>query len=290
MPQCIELGKDALGLTVCAYPGLVAEGQTAALRLFGNPDAAGEASVDGLLLLYQWAFAAELKQPKRDWVFPHDLAAKVFFMGSRQEATRSLQLYLLRELFDLRAPQWPDHRHFLAAKERLQGRIGLLSQELLNEVFEVVSERHASSACFQRLRKLSGQNQAVQKQLSHILEELDELVPADFLVRYGRDRIRHFPRYLKALKIRAERAYAAPEKDRLKAEQVAPFCERFEQLKQEVMLQPNAERLSFLDELRWMLEELKLSLFAPEIKARLRISPKRLEEKFAEWQGRKGIE
>ena len=121
MPQCIELGKDALGLTVCAYPGLVAEGQTAALRLFGNPDAAREASVNGLLLLYQWVFAAELKQLKRDWVFPDDLAAKVFFMGSRQEATRSLQLYLLRELFDLRAPQWPDHRHFLAAKERSRG-------------------------------------------------------------------------------------------------------------------------------------------------------------------------
>ena len=98
------------------------------------------------------------------------------------------------------------------------------------------------------------------------------------------------PRYLKALKIRAERAYAAPEKDRLKAEQVAPFCERFEQLKQEVMMRPNAERLSFLDELRWMLEELKVSLFAPEIKARFRISPKRLEEKFAEWQGRKDRE
>jgi len=290
LPQCIELGKDALGLTVYAYPGLAAEGQTAALRLFGSPDAAREASFNGLLLLYQWAFAAELKQPKRDWIFPHDLAAKVFFMGSRQEATRSLQLYLLRELFDLREPQWPDYRHFLAAKGRLQGRIGLLSWELLNEVFGAVRERHASSACLQRLRKLSGKNQAVQQQLNLILQEMDELVPADFLVRYGRDRITHLPRYLKALKIRAERAYVAPEKDRLKAEQVTPLRERFEQLKQEVMMQPNAERLCFLDELRWMLEELKLSLFAPEIKARLRISPKRLEEKFAEWQARKDRE
>jgi ATP-dependent helicase HrpA len=287
LPRCIELGKDALGLTVNAYPGLVAEGQTAALRLFGSPDAAREASVNGLLLLYQWVFAAELKQPRRDWVFPHDLAAKVFFMGNRQEAMHSLQLYILREIFDLRAPQWPDYRHFLAARERLQGRIGLLSQEMLNEVFDAIRERHASSACLQRLVRLSGKNQAFPRQLNIILRELDELVPADFLVTYGREQIRQLPRYLKALKIRAERAYAAPEKDRLKAEQVASFRERYEQLKQEVMMQPNAERLCFLDELRWMLEELKLSLFAPEIKARLRISPKRLEEKFAEWQSLK---
>jgi ATP-dependent helicase HrpA len=92
------------------------------------------------------------------------------------------------------------------------------------------------------------------------------------------------PRYLKALRIRAERAYAAPEKDRLKAEQVAPLRIRFEQLKQEVMIRPSAARSCLLDELRWMLEEFKVSLFAPEIKVRFRVSLKRLEDKFAEWQ------
>jgi ATP-dependent helicase HrpA len=273
---------------VYAYPGLVAEGQAAALRLFSSPEAAREASVDGLLLLYQWVLAAELKQPKKEWVFPQDKAHMVFFMGSRQEATRSLHLYLLRELFDLREPMWPDYRHFLATIERLQGQIRLLAQEMLNEVFDVVRERHASSTCLQRLRKISGQNQAVQRQLDLILEELEELVPADFLSRSGRPQIKRLPRYLRVFNVRAERAYSAPEKDRLKAEQLAPFRERFEQLKQEVALQPGSERLCFLDELSWMLEELKLSLFAPEIKVAFRISPKRLEEKFAEWQALKG--
>ena len=290
LPQCIDIGRDALGLTVYAYAGLAAEGQTAALRLFRSADAAREASVDGLLLLYQWVFAAELKQPKRDWGFPHDLAAEVFFMGGRRETTRLLQLYLLRELFDLRGPQWPDTRHFLAAKERLHGRIGLLSREMLDEVFEVVRERHASNTCLQHLMKLSGQNQTVQRQLSLIFDELEGLVPADFLVNYGRGQIKLLPRYLKALRIRAERAYAAPEKDRLKAEQMAPFRERFERVHQEVIMQPNVQRLCFLDELRWMLEELKLSLFSPEIKARFRISPKRLEEKFSEWQALKATQ
>jgi ATP-dependent helicase HrpA len=92
------------------------------------------------------------------------------------------------------------------------------------------------------------------------------------------------PRYLKALRIRAERAYAAPEKDRLKAEQVAPLRIRFEQLQQGVMIRSSEARLCFLDELRWMLEEFKVSLFAPEIKVRFRVSLKRLEDKFAQWQ------
>ena len=90
------------------------------------------------------------------------------------------------------------------------------------------------------------------------------------------------PRYLKALSIRAERAYTAPEKDRVKAEQVAPFLARYEHLKREVMMRPEAEGRSLLDELRWMMEEFKVSLFAPEIKVRFRISAKRLEERFAQ--------
>ena len=284
LPQRIELGKDRIGLTVYAYPALASEGQTAAIRLLSSPDAAKESSVNGLLVLYQWAFAAELKQLKRNWGFPNDLAAMSFFMGSRQEATRSLQLYLLRELFDLHSPQAPDRRHFQATRERLQGRIGALSQELLNELFEAITERHACSSRLQRLRKLSLKNQPALVQLDLILQELEELVPADFMGRYRRAQIRILPRYLKALQIRAERAYVAPEKDRLKAEQLLPFHERYERLKREMMARPSVERSSFLDELRWMVEEFKVSLFAPEIKVLFRISAKRLEDKFAEWQ------
>jgi ATP-dependent helicase HrpA len=170
-----------------------------------------------------------------------------------------------------------------AAQERLRGKIGSLSQEMLEEIFEVVRARHAVRASLQRLRKLAAKNQAVLKQLNLIAAELDELIPVDFPGCYRRERIRALPRYLGALNIRAERAYTAPEKDRVKAEQAVPYAERYEQLKHEVKMKHSMERRSFLDELRWMIEEFKVSLFAPEIKVRGRISAKRLEEKFGEW-------
>ena len=246
--------------------------------------------MSGLLVLYQWAFAAELKQLRRSWRFPEELSTQVFFLGNRQEAIQALQLYLLRELFDLHGPQWPDRHHFEAAQARLKGQMGALSQEMLDEICDVVSARHAVRTSLQRLRKLSGKNQAVLEQLNLILQELDTLVGPNFLRGTRREEIRGLPRYLRALGIRAERAYTAPEKDRLKAEQVAPFVERFEQLRRAVMMRPKKEQSAFLDELRWMVEEFKVSLFAPEIKVRLRISAKRLEDKFAEWNGLKDKE
>ncbi len=289
LPERLELGKDALGFTVWAYPGVTAEGQTASIRLFTSPDAARQASLDGLLVVYQWAFTTELKQLKKSWGFPEDLSTMVFFMGSHREAMHALHLYLLRELFDLHAPQPPDRRHFQAAQERLKGKIGALSQELLGEIFDVVKTRHATRASLQRLKKLATRNQGVLAQLLLLSQELEDLVPPDFPTRYQRDRIRALPRYLKALGIRAERAYTAPEKDRVKAEQVAPFLARYEHLKREVMMRPEAEGRSLLDELRWMMEEFKVSLFAPELKVRFRISAKRLEERFAQCElGKEG--
>ena len=289
-PQRLELGKDALGFTVWAYPGVVAEGQAAALRLFSSSEAACEASFVGLLVLYQWAFAADLKTLRKSWRFPDDLAPQVFFLGSRQEATQALQLYLLRELFDLHEPQWPDRRHFEAARARLKGQISALAREMLDEIYAVVSARHAVRTSLQRLRKLSGKNQAVLERLNLIMREVEVLVGPDFLSCYRREELRGLPRYLRALGIRAERAYPAPEKDRQKAEQAAPFLERFEQLRREVMMGPSVAQRAFLDELRWMVEEFKVSLFAPEIKVRFRISARRLEEKFADWERLKGHE
>ncbi len=284
LPQRLALGKDALGFTVWAYPGVVAEGQTAALRLFPSASAACRVSRDGLLVFYQWAFAPLVKPLRKSWKFPDELASQSFFLGSRQEATQALQLYLLRELFDLHEPRLPDRGHFEAVRSRLGVQTGILACELLEEVFEVVRVRHALVTSLQRLRKLSGKNQAVLAQLSLIEKDLEQLAGPDLLRRARREELQALPRYLRALGIRAERAYTAPEKDRLKVEQVIPFLERFAQVRGEVMMRPETKQRALLDELRWMVEEFKVSLFAPEVKVRHRISSKRLEEKFAEWE------
>ena len=129
---------------------------------------------------------------------------------------------------------------FRPLKNGSKAQIGALSQEMLDEIFDVVKTRHATRASLQRLKKLAARNQAVLAQLLLLSQELEDLVPPDFPTRYRRDRIRALPRYLKALGIRAERAYTAPEKDRVKAEQVAPFLARYEHLKREVMMRPEA--------------------------------------------------
>ena len=227
LPDRVELEQDALGVIRYAYPALVAEGPTAAIRLFPDPEQARENSRGGLLVLYQHAFAAELKQLLRSWLLPGDLEGALFFMGGRETANRSLQDYLLQELFGLRGEIEPNQQEFLKTIDNLRGRLALLGRQIFDEVLQGVRARHEAGAMLRRLLEMGSRNRAAVNCLQALLNELDAIMPGDFLKHSPRAFIQQLPRYLQALQIRGERAYAAPEKDRAKAEHLAPHQERY---------------------------------------------------------------
>lgn len=283
VPERIDLGQDALGMIRYAYPGLVAEGGTAGLRLFMDPDEARRQSLTGLATLYELLLGADLRQLRRAWAFPDSMASLTFFAGGLSKASPALQMYVVRELLGLWQPQHPDRRRFEERVAALRGRMGTLAQEIVGEVLDVVREREAVREFLERTRSLAGRNAAVIERMRLLKAEMERLVPPDFLGKTPRDTMRELPRYLKALRLRAERAYTAPEKDRQKEQQILPYGERLEAMLAGVSEAAGEEGFALVDEFRLMLEELKISVFAPEIKTRHRISPKRLDEKWQEW-------
>jgi len=150
--------------------------------------------------------------------------------------------------------------------------------------------------------------------LDAIAADLDRLVPKDFLERYAIARLVRIPRYLEGLQIRLERARIAPDKDKAKAAQIEPYAFELSRLvskmgtpaiigaDRKVTVASNRPRPpsasssqerghiqyvspslpAAVDELRWMIEEFKLALFAPEIKTAFPISAVRLARKIAE--------
>ncbi len=129
-----------------------------------------------------------------------------------------------------------------------------------------------------------------------IARDLDRLLPADFLEAYALDRIARIPRQLEALKIRLGRARIDPEKDKAKSAQAEPYefaLERFEaelaegggapaRNREMSIVSPKLEKQRAVEELRRMVEEFKISLFAPEIKTAFPISAVRLARKVKE--------
>ncbi len=142
--------------------------------------------------------------------------------------------------------------------------------------------------------------------LEEVERHLDRLVPENFLAVFPPERLSQIPRYLEAMKVRMERARIDPEKDRAKSAQIETFSWTLDRLEREaggapVAVVPAAamsvasgrkgvpdkprmdpERRAAVEELRWMIEEFKVSLFAPEIKTAFPISAVRLAKKIKE--------
>ena len=117
----------------------------------------------------------------------------------------------------------------------------------------------------------------LQPAVADIRAQLEHLLPPDFINSVPRPWLDHLPRYLQAIARRIERLPAKRNATARLAAQVQPFVSGMHELM--ANLGPRA-RLPELMQLRWMIEELRVSLFAQELKTALRVSAKRLEEQL----------
>ncbi|MGC9194635.1 MAG: ATP-dependent RNA helicase HrpA [Syntrophobacteraceae bacterium] len=283
LPQRIEIGTDAIGIQRFAWPGLCEEEGKVAVRLFTDPESAVRSSRAGLLRLYKIAFAAELNTFSKSWAFPDSFASRVFFMGGVKKASLALYDYILRNLFGLDVEQHPDRLIFLDNLKKLKGRLGVLGNELRTPVLDAVEQRHHTLGVIERFTRMAGTSRAVTERLAAVRGEVETLIAPDFLDRFPQERVRLASRYLRGLSIRAERAYVYPEKDRLKQAQVLGYAERLEQIRKRVLSRPTREGLIFVEEADQMIQELKINLFAPEMKTLFPVSGKRIEKKLDEF-------
>jgi ATP-dependent helicase HrpA len=110
-------------------------------------------------------------------------------------------------------------------------------------------------------------------------EELAALLPPDFIAITPPSRLRHMPRYLKAMLARAEQYRTDRVKYARKLDRVRPHAEALYKLSQKK--HPDAAYLRKLEDLRWLVEEFKVSIFAQNLGTDGPVSEKRLEEMVA---------
>ncbi|MFO0549104.1 MAG: ATP-dependent RNA helicase HrpA [Polyangiaceae bacterium] len=157
-----------------------------------------------------------------------------------------------------------------------RARLDAVLAELGRLAGDVVVEHEAVRAM---LSAMTGKPGVHRGAIEDIRSQLDWLVPPDFAARMPRLRMRALPVYLRGIRVRLERLPNGPQKDQQKAETVRPFWRDF-LLERERMLDKgiSAEEL---ESFHWLVEELRLAVFAPEIGPTIPCSPKRLSEAWA---------
>ncbi|MGN2247669.1 ATP-dependent RNA helicase HrpA [Frateuria sp. GZRR35] len=249
------------GLT--AFPALVDLGEAVALRVFERRDEARAAHLKGVERLLRNALASEMKQARRRLPIANPLSLKYAPLGS----VDSLREDLVEGGFaDLLATHDLDARtagDFEALRTALAREVFAAAVERLKLVEPVIEAQAELKPWLEP--PLIGFARASYDDLR---EQLDALLAPGFSRELPNARLAHYPRYLKAMRLRAERLRQDPAKDQQRMLQVLPYWREY--------LRHQAGGRADLDELRWLIEEWRVSLFAQELKTAEPVSAKRL--------------
>jgi ATP-dependent helicase HrpA len=256
---------------VIGFPALVDEGDTVALRVQDTPEKAAQAHRKGLRRLFALELREQVKFVEKS--LPRELGLLFMPWGTEAELKAQIIAATLERTCML-DPLPADATAFAKRKDEARARVSLVAQEIARLIGAILAE-HAA------LQKKSAQLKAHPAVADDIRNQCAELLPKDFIVALPFERLAHYPRYLKAAALRIDKLRADPARDARQAKEFAGIFKPWERERQ-------ARRNSgapdpWLEEFRWLLEELRVALFAQELKTPTPVSAKRLQKA---WESR----
>lgn len=277
LPESVSVGPF-----VTAYPGLTLTPQGIDLKLFASKKAARESHCRGIRALLERRFGEDLEFLRRYLVVPLELEKLALYFGGKAVLEKAMMDALLRDVLqkDLRARE-----AYEAYADELNTTLNERGHFLNQTMAGIMTAYHRARAALGDVGRTEDAGPAIRELLERWKQDLANLLPNGFLTAYTLERLGHLPRYLEALALRAERGRIEPAKDCGKAGQAKPFIQAWQELRDSSDSEASSEKWAAIDELRWMLEEFKVSLFAPELKTAFPISAKRLSAKLGEIRG-----
>jgi ATP-dependent helicase HrpA len=258
--------SDVAGFPLQAYPALQVEDGEVCLRLFRHVEDAHQAQAMGVPRLAERVLQRELAWMQKDLRSIGKWKDLYITLGPAEEletsAFENLKRHLLARSTSLPRTAAGFKAMVALAREQMPG----LVPTLVSATGEILQLRQSL---------LLGS-----KPYPGLLADLNQLLPRKFLSYLAFDRLPQLPRYLKAMRVRAERAALGPAKDAEKLKRVQPFLDaRQALLKNRTVLETARARL---ETFFWLVEEFKVSIFAQELGTAEPVSPRKLELLLAE--------
>jgi len=270
LPELLEIRRG--GETLFGYPALVDRVTHCDVEVFDSPDEAARIHRLGLRRL----FALQLREPVRylEKNLPGLREMAMQFMArATQEELRDQLIELALDRACLQDPLPDDDASFHARRDDGRARLSLLGQEIARLVGQILTD-YASVA--KKLVQAKGFAQPA----ADMQAQLDALLGKRFIVDTPYAQLTHFPRYLKAIALRIDKLRADPARDARQFAELQPLLQQY----QRAVSQRGGVFDPRLREFRWLLEELRVSLFAQELRTPMPVSVKRLHKVWESMQ------
>jgi ATP-dependent helicase HrpA len=281
LPEQVEVRQN--GLALRGYPALVDKGSSVSLRLFDSPAAAQEHMRAGLRRLFMLQGAQLIKSLQKNLPVTREMclqylsiaspAAKTARAGGCEELRQDLLTAIVDRAFIGDDASVRDAEAFQQRKQEGLGQLMLVANDIGRLVGQVLAEYHDIT------RQLGSMASGYAAAVTDIREQIACLVYPGFVSRTPAAWLPHLPRYLKAIRLRLDKLRAgAAGRDAQKVAEVRPLWQAYLEKKEQHARQGISDPA--LTQYRWLLEELRVSLFAQELKTAFPISVKRIQRQW----------
>ena len=254
------------GQMVTLFNALVDEGDAVTLRAFDTREEAQAAHRKGLVRLFTLALKEQVRFLEKNLPGIQTMAMQFLPFVNQQDLQRQI-LAVTFERCCLMEP-WPNNeKEFAARCKEAKNRLTLVAQEIARLVGVVLAEYHTLQKA---LPGFKAHAQAVQD----IRSQCEWLLGNSWVARTPYERLQHMPRYLKAINVRLEKLRINPARD---TQQLAQMLS-MQQAWQRKLSAQQGECDPQLEDFGWLLQELRVSLFAQELKTPVIVSVKRLQK------------
>ncbi len=279
LPESVDLERG--GIRLRGYPALVDCGDSVAVQVLDSPESAALAGRAGLRRLFSLALGGEVRRLRQGLPALAKMRLQYALAPQPSDTTSDPTPDLADELvalildlaFTQDEPPIRDQTCFAARLAARRGRLTAVAREVGDLAGGILAQ-------YQALRKRLADTTQIHwlDSVQDVRNQLDGLVYRGFLGQTPYSRLRDYPRYLNAAQIRMDRLVHGAAKDRERMQEAGPLlgrlAERTATIRATGRLDPR------LDEIRWMIEELRVSFFAQQLGTAYPVSIKRIEARW----------
>ena len=262
--------EQRAGQTITLFNALVDDKDAVVLQAFDTREEAQTAHRLGLRRLFMLALKEQVKFLEKNLFsnkdYGQNMAMQFLPFGSAQD----LQRQIFAVTFDrscLGDPLPENEKEFTARCKDAKSRLNLVAQEIARLVSTVLQEYQVLQKSLPAFKAHGATTQDIKAQCEWLLHK-------EFIARTPYERLQHLPRYIKAMNVRLEKLRVNPARD---ASQFAQM-QALQQAWQRKLAAQQGNVDSGVAEFGWILQELRVSLFAQELKTPVIVSVKRLQK------------